>query len=166
MAPGKKTHDGHKCKGPSVLDHIDNNPENNPIDGSNWQELCKGHNARKNPRGRGRYHKTLHGNGKTIINKYRPITIEMSMAIRMRKNLEAEPFIRAYVLKTIKTYGQLDKSDLINAASEEFTKRTEKTISQQAVRSYLEKLLNPINGDLEEIPGELGEPIVKLREKT
>ncbi len=37
------------CSPLLILDHIDNNPMNNPVDGSNHQWLCRSHNVRKNP---------------------------------------------------------------------------------------------------------------------
>ena len=37
------------CRGDILLDHIDNNSDNNPTDGSNNQWLCRSHNLKKNP---------------------------------------------------------------------------------------------------------------------
>lgn len=120
MAPGKKSHDGHKCKGPSILDHIDNDPENNPKDGSNFQELCKGHNARKNPRGRGRFHKVLHGRGKNIRETEREwendrLKVE---TLALKLNLEREPLFRLAAKRIVAKHGIVNRKDLIDACCE------------------------------------------------
>lgn len=49
---GGVDHDGNKCKGELCVDHEDNNNDNNPEDGSNWRVRCRGHNGRKNHRGK------------------------------------------------------------------------------------------------------------------
>ncbi len=54
--------DGKRCKRckhkatprSSVVDHVDNNPLNNPKHGRNWQILCHSCNTKKNPRGAGK----------------------------------------------------------------------------------------------------------------
>jgi len=48
---GKIDHNGAECKGEWCVDHVDNDNDNNPEDGSNWALRCRGHNGRKNHRG-------------------------------------------------------------------------------------------------------------------
>ncbi len=95
------------CKGDMILDHIDNNAENNPPDGSNWQLLCRSHNRRKNPGLPRRF-----ANKFASANKFgysqevkrgrnrEGIPIR-GMSAEMRKSEEAKPKILNWILNEI-----------------------------------------------------------------
>lgn len=141
-----------------VVDHIDNDKTNNPADGSNWQLATQSENVKKRITSLGRKPKTpsiikYQELKKSIYNK-QTNSVPRDTPLQMVKNLEAEPFIRHFFDCIIDTYHpkSVNKDDLVNAAAEAFTKETKKTISQQAVRGYLEKRLNPINGSFEVDP--------------
>ena len=89
-----------------ILDHNDNNPENNPKDGSNWQILCKRDNYKKNPRGKNKKEES------SIIERPRASTIEMVT------NLRAEPAFRHWLFEYLRKHNKIEEETAINMGAE------------------------------------------------
>ena len=158
-----------------IVDHIDNDKKNNPADGSNWQLLCDACNVRKRLQ-----YKARKKRSSSKFNKIRrvkrsltPIPIGETLQFRtaqMKKNSEAELPCRGYLERKIKELQPVQKTKLLNATANWYTKMTEArgcpdTISVETVGNYLAKMTQDINGDFEE--GTLDDHVVvRKREAT
>ena len=138
--------DGDRCTKELVLDHKDNNSSHNPPDGSNWQILCRGHNHRKNPRGKIRFdgmaklkHLRERGGEQERLEEFEARPARPQHA-EMKKNIDCEPVFRRTVAHLVDKHGEVEQKTLINAASEKAG------VSQQTGTRYLEKLTS-ILGD-------------------
>lgn len=141
------------CKGQLVIDHADNNNENNPPDGSNHRIRCRGHNIRKNPRGKGSRKDKFDGMKRLKISlereraRAREYQTENGGAVvryaEMAKNKEAEPVYRKAALRIVATHGIVAKKDLNDSCSEWAQ------CSTQTGYRYLDKLLAKWGGKLE-----------------
>lgn len=145
------------CRGALVIDHVDNNNDNNPANGSNFQWLCRAHNVAKNPPGHHR-----------AVNKFADIKhLEQSLErervrereranryaipdegtiIRyeeLRINKQAEPKARRLTRRLIEKNGVVNTKDLIDSVSEQCG------ISQQTYRRYLDKMISRWGGFLQ-----------------
>jgi hypothetical protein len=80
-----------------IIDHIDNNNDNNPNDGSNYQLLCRRHNALKSIRA-----KHEHRPQQFV----RPVID--TMPATMQKNQEAEPKFVKWLKEYLKENGELE----------------------------------------------------------
>ena len=115
--------DGHPCKGQLVVHHIDNNPRNNPPDGSNWRCACHGHNTRMHPRGRSRYHKVLQGKERIALSNTMRERIERGRAEvtrvsgELQKSETIRPIVENWILEDIRRNGKLETSEAINSCS-------------------------------------------------
>jgi hypothetical protein len=174
--PGEKYLDSHNQEKKTYLelDHVDGNPENNPSDGSNWQLLCVPCNRLKSAPDRKRKpkfqgHIEFRKSLELKIKRYGKANKErlLMQYATMEKNRNAEPIVKDFINKTVESLGSVEKSVLINAAAEEVSLRSEGTISQQAVKNYLDKKCNPINGTLEyfEHPKQSGHWMVRKRKE-
>lgn len=154
--------DGHACKGILCVDHIDNNNNNNPRDGRNWQYLCRGHNGRKNHRQASRKPKLFEfqdlkeslkrGRRKEDRNE-RGDEIE-EVVIRfaeMDKNKKASPVFREFVSMVLDGVKHISKKDLLDAGAEYVTQVLGDGcgIDQQTAERYLKKLCAPFVGKFE-----------------
>jgi hypothetical protein len=160
-----------KCKGDLVIDHIDNNNDNNPVDGSDWQWLCRSHNVKKDPPKAGRsVNRFLDGKGleqslyrnnnrdtETIGQHECRLEREWLMPATMKKNRESEPVFRKAVKALIAKYGRMKRRDLLNAACEKAQ------CVQCTGANYLEKMCS-VCGDYEyEEDKHTGELWVKIK---
>jgi len=81
-----------------VIDHIDNNNDNNPSDGSNYQLLCRRHNTLKGIRAKKEQ--------RPLAQYTRPVID--TMPATMQKNQEAEPKFVKWLKEYLKEYGELE----------------------------------------------------------
>lgn len=111
--------DGERCsicgrRPPEVyleIDHKDGDSKNNPLDGSNYQLLCRHDNRKKNPRGKGRGSSKLRSDS---IDTAAPTSAEF------RKNQIAEPLFRHWLheqMRTIKP-ARITLAEAINSGAE------------------------------------------------
>lgn len=154
------------------LHHKDDNPENNPQDGSNWALACHSCNCRQTPRGK-RKHPYFAGfknlkelyesksKGKRSWQDER----EWQYAQRnikpatMRKNEEAEPLFRGAVNELITKLGEMKRKDLLDAASERAN------CSQSTGARYLDKLIS-LFGEYDCNPDKDNEMVVTRRKEA
>jgi len=135
----------HPCRGETLLHHRDNNPNNhNP---ANLENLCRGHNARTDPRGR-QFNPKF--NGINRLNQYREEHERRGKPYEMVKGEKAELFFRTHVVDLLREHGEQRVEDVIDAVKNEFNAKTKWTISQKALFGYYKAMRNPINGTLEE----------------
>jgi hypothetical protein len=150
-----------------IIHHVDRNPSNNPVDGSNWLLLCQSCNVRRDPRGPQSYAKfTSHLRLKTYylsekdVEKHTPKPRYAEMA----KSEEAHLLFRSFVAETVAKLVSVNKWTLLDAGAEEFHKRTGQSVSQQALAKVLDQLCNMINGDFQYCQeGEEGDWFVRRR---
>lgn len=127
--------DGERCaicgrRPPGVyleIDHRDGDPRNNPIDGSNFQLLCRGDNRTKNPRGKGRRKSALNAES---IDTARPSSAEFL------KNQISEPLFCHWLdtkMRTVKPARML-LSETINSGA------YVAQCTQPTIKKYLMKL--------------------------
>ena len=134
-----------------VIDHINNEKTDNPLDGSNWNQACKSCNTKKDHK----HHSTSPKFNKHIEYKQyieRKNESERRVPRELEKGEEAEQFFRGYVKKTFETLKEVSEKILVNSGKEEFNRVTGKTISQQALGTYLDAMTNPLNGRYECFP--------------
>jgi len=154
--------EGCACKGDLCVDHIDNNNNHNPKDGSNWQWLCRGHNGRKNHRGASRKPKLFdfqdlkeslkRGRNKRAKNERGDEEEEVKIRFaEMDKNKKASPIFREFVSMVIAEVKLVSKKDLLDAGAEYVTQTLGDGcgIDQQTAERYLKKLCAPIVGKFE-----------------
>lgn len=164
--------DGHRCKrcrkgpktvGPLKVDHIDNDPHNNPKNGKNWQLLCHACNIKKNPRGPGR---------RGIDARHRLLSLEKerereserdgeserirARTMEMQRNIDCEPKFKTWIEGMIGELSSLDVNDLVNAAANYVG------CSQQTIRRYLDKVTS-FTGEYEYYTDEEGKRRVRAR---
>jgi hypothetical protein len=176
--PGETYLDSHNQEKKTYLelDHVDGNPENNPPDGSNWQLLCVPCNRLKSAPDRKRKPKfrsfeQLKKCKLERVRKYGKMNTESLLVqyASMQKNLVAEPIVTVFIDRTVEDLGSVDRSVLINAAAQEVSLQTKgkSSIGQGAVRGYLDRRCNPINGTLEyfEHPKQSGHWMVRKRKE-
>jgi len=135
----------YPCRGEVLLHHSNNNPNDNEPE--NLENLCRGHNARTDPRGRQRSPKF---NGINRLKQYQQDHDVIGKPPQMEKGEQAEAFFRLYVVELLTREGEHRVEDVIDAAKNEFNKRTKNTVSQKALFSYYKSMRNPINGTLHE----------------
>lgn len=157
-----------------ILHHIDNNPENNPEDCSNWMLVCKSCNTTYHPRGpskRGiRMRHKLHClNKNTNENEYENESENINNIVHNEKDLvvrvsaelakheECVPRFNKFIETVISVSKTVKVKDLIDGAAYELN------ISQQTARRYLDCASNPINGKYSYYIGEDSEKWLKLR---
>jgi hypothetical protein len=152
------------------LDHIDGNPENNPEDGSNHQLLCVPCNRLKSAKDKPRApkfqsHVEFKKLRKIRMRKYGSVRNErlLQQYVSMAKNLNAEPIAIKFFEETVIKYVTIGRDDLVNAAANEVELKTAQTIGQTAVRGYLDKKTNPINGIYEEYQDAEGNWCIRKR---
>lgn len=110
--------DGEKCQickkvPPFVyleIDHKDGNKSNNPVDGSNYQLLCRSDNRKKDPRGKGR--------GKVLI-QYGVSMIQREMTPEMQRNEKCEGKWRHWLYNTMKRRGRMTIREITFEGAEE-----------------------------------------------
>lgn len=95
-----------------VLHHIDNDPDNNPKDGSNWAIACKPHNHILNPRGLSRFNPKRNLRIEDL-RRTRPQTEEM------RRNIKAKTLFLEYFHVCIDQFGKVDIDDICGFVSRE-----------------------------------------------
>jgi len=179
------------CSANMVLHHIDNNPENNPIDGSNHEPLCRCHNIKCDPPSdRTRRHKFLRDNeseqytgrggegeggrrskGEIIFDNGGEPPIVRSM--EQLKSIILKPKFEKVVRKVMKREKEAKWSDLIDAgvqdAKEKFDNGTELSITIKTAEDWLRPLCSALSRSapfyMERVSGE---KIVRwrTREKT
>jgi hypothetical protein len=108
-----------------VLDHKDNNPENNPRSGSNWQLLCKGHNHRKNQRGKNKY---------ATITKLSDLRIATPASLELKLKQEKYPQFIEWLTLELEDRKQWNKDDILNSGAFVFD------LSQKTLERYLDAL--------------------------
>jgi hypothetical protein len=170
--------DNPKCAGDlgrPVLDHWDNNPNNN--DPANLVALCRSCNTKKNPRGRGK--KGTYGEAKMRSicerdteggkvaggerkRKISGLDVEKNERLlvcspEMKKNQEAEPAFRRWVRRILRRHGTLSASDVRNGGAEKVGIDPANT-----ARRYLDKLCS-IEGRFEYYRHESGEIYVRAK---
>lgn len=163
MRPGESLSDGHTCAGRLILHHIDNNPCNNPTDGSNWMILCLGHNHRCNPRGKVSFHNPKYAKR---LGEFRLewMKRERIRSESLRRNIIAEPIATEFIERTMQSNERVQLKDLVNGARQEVRLQTEmrygkkrrESIGRKAVVEYLEPYCNPFNGIFEMVDDEKG----------
>lgn len=116
--------DEFSCRGKIVLDHIDANPENNPADASNWQLLCRGHNARKAKRVRESQAKfASHLRIKhSLLTEAEKASRREQYGIRgisaeLKKSEEIRPKIEDWILETVEREGKLEVLEAMNSSA-------------------------------------------------
>ena len=148
-----------------IVHHRNNDPSDNPADGSNWILLCQRCNIKRDPRGKRTCpkfssHLRLKEARERAHPQFVPLRHEMIYPpardiegdvprvrnMEMAKNLQAEPLFIEFVTKIVSKHVQVNKLDLLDAGAQNFRNKTGNTISQQALGSYLKKLCNPFNG--------------------
>jgi len=117
-----------------VLHHRDNNPENNPKDGSNWAIACRSHNARLNPRGLGKF------------NPRRALRIEDLRTSRpsteeMRRNKVAKPLFIEYFTLCIDEDGFVNIDDICGYVSRESAKLIPGGVVTATVERYCDDMV-------------------------
>jgi len=139
------------CAGNRVLDHKDNNPKNNPPDGSNWQILCRSHNRRKNPGAPRRFSNNFAGRLKMGYSqevkrgRNREGIPIRGMSAEMRKSEEAKPKI----LKWIKDEIAKDKDRRIETLEAVNSGACIGDVKQKSVGEYIDAWTSRA-GELEE----------------
>ncbi len=178
------------CSPEIILDHIDNNDDNNPSDGSNWQWLCRCHNVKKDPphdrSARHKYkeiNKSEHymekGKGRRVYgrkdlgseNKFwngGDVLIVRSM--EMAKNMACQPMFKVIIKKIMRRYGEAKWNKLIDAGMQDtrvvLHDGTVLTIGVKAAEGYLRALTSDLSSTAPfkfEIIG--GEKVVKWRKE-
>lgn len=118
--------DEFPCRGNIVLDHIDGNPENNPPDGSNWQLLCRGHNARKARRVREsrakfashlRIKHSLVRSTEAEKASRRELYGIRGISAELKKSEEIRPRIEEWIIQTVERDGKLELSEALNSGA-------------------------------------------------
>jgi hypothetical protein len=143
------------CRGKIVLDHIDGNPENNPPDASNWQLLCRGHNARKVNRVRDSRAKfSSHTRIKySLLTEAGKASRREQYGIRgisaeLKKSEEIRPKIEEWILETIEREKRLELLEAMNSSA--YIGRC----NQGTVKKYIEALTSRVGPlRLEEVDG-------------
>ena len=135
----------YPCRGEVLLHHSNNNPNDNEPE--NLENLCRGHNARTDPRGRQRSPKF---NGIKRLLQSREEHERRGKPYEMEKGERAELYFRKSVVDLLRKHGEQRVEDVIDAVKNEFTTETEITISQKALYTYYRAMANPLNGTLEE----------------
>ena len=87
----------------------------------------------------------------------------------MAKNLKGEKIFRYFAMKVCSEVDRVNRDDLIDAGAEECSQKN-CSLTQQTIKRYLDKLVNRINGPLEEFeletsPGH-SDFFVRLRPKS
>src|SRR3990167_1282259 len=147
--PAAKVKDPSKQVWRLILHHVDDNNENNPIDGSNHEAACDSCNLilrkpYKHTKGY-KYHK----NWKEVLNSpHRRRTLNQRPA-QMQKAEKAYPFFADFLERTIAKLIEVDEDSLIDAAAKEFFEAQNEYISQETLGTYLDRLCNRINGNYE-----------------
>lgn len=159
---GEVEFDGRPCKGEWVVDHVDNDNDHNPVDGSNWQILCKGGNGRKNKRGPSRNVKytdfndlkeslerirvRLEGRKSETSRKgndYSTISAELEKSGRCKK-------VVVDFVDTILTMNETVKVKDLALGAAKFTMDVygpDQGVDQQTTERYIEVLAAPFTGD-------------------
>ena len=173
--------DGHICKrcrkgpktvGPLKVDHIDNDPHNNPKNGKNWQLLCHACNIKKNPRGPGKRgirlrHKLLYlGREEQSKNEGQGASESADLRVRvlsaeMKKNVECEWRFREWLIETLTELQVMARSDATDGGAEHLT-RLGYSITQQTTDRYLQKMTSFV-GQVEVFTGEDGRRYIRLK---
>lgn len=91
------------------IDHIDGKKNCNPIDGSNYQLLCRKHHRLKHPRGKAK---------RSVLISDGIVEGENRMSPEMKKNRKAEPAFRHWLFDIVKKHGRYPVKDAINAGAE------------------------------------------------
>lgn len=129
-----------------VLDHKDNDAENNPKTGTNWQLLCKGHNHRKNPRG---------GNKYAAITKLSDLRTAKPSSLELKLKQEKYPQFIEWLRLEIEDRKQWRYDEILNSGAYIFD------LSQKTLERYLDACCS------EHGPFELGEDeMVRLKQPT
>ena len=171
--------DGDKCKmckKPSkylVLDHIDNNRKYNPLDGSNWQALCRSCNTKKNPRGHSK--RGLHARDRMkhymsvcvceydndhisqrekAFQNYDVVTTSEQLMI----NKESERLFRKWLLEVLVQVGLIEFREAVNSGAEHAH------CSQVTINRYLDKLCS-YEGKFEYILDKNNRKFIRLKEE-
>lgn len=155
MRKGRPRHDGHRCKGKPRIDHINNiDTDNRP---ENLQELCHGHNTRKNPRGKSRFHSSrIHNSlkdNKKSVSETEAVTQSERETVSSRKRISEvtrykERSIREQAWKKfaeeveriLRKEGPMPRWKLIINASAGTKTEHEPPISQKTGGDYLDQL--------------------------
>lgn len=141
---GSQHRDEHPCRGEVLLHHKNNNPN----DGSpeNLENLCRGHNARTDPRGPQTVDKwTSWKNLKHSITERRN-----RKPFEMVKAEKADDYFRDFVKEFFQTNTEVKVDDLIDAAKEGIYKAKKISVAQKTLFNVYRSMRNPINGSLVE----------------
>lgn len=149
------------------IHHKDGDRTHNPPDGSNWALMCHPCNVRESPHGppmHDRFSTHLHFKESRTYQRTRERLAVKTLA--MQRNVTAEPIVREFAREKIKEKGEVGLEDLIDAAAEEVLRRTKSrcSITQERVRLYLDKMLNPLTGEYEIFEDEDGVEWIRRRQ--
>ena len=109
-----------------VLDHKDNDPANNPRNGSNWQLLCRAHNHLKNPRGKGRFHPER-------ALRIEDLRTTQPQSAEMEKNQYSEPIFTEWLRQELEDNNEIHIDEAINSGA------YIADCSQKTVQRYINK---------------------------
>ena len=151
MAPGKPKADGHPCSGPIVLDHADGRRDHNPQNGSNWQNLCMGHNRRKSKKAgphRAKFtrHIDLRHSRQREFKRLRNSGTIRYMSGEMWKSEQAKPKVIEWIMNEIASQGALLVEEAVNSGA------FMGNVDQGTVRKYIDTLTSkagPLKRDFE-----------------
>jgi len=155
------------------LDHTDNNPWNNPADGSNWRLLCRTCNVLKGVEQRGEGEREEDGkrltDAEAMGEEGKAMVVEMGSQTRrlkqqanyisgetsLKANAISEPMFRDYCITRVFREQQVEKSRLLSSGAEVSGCHPKKTAPY-----YLEKLTSDegvlaeveANGDIWIVP--------------
>lgn len=132
-----------------IVHHLDNNNDHNPPDGSNWLLLCQPCNIKRRVLKAKRSTRKFASFKRLKLSLTRESEREEPIIryAEMWKNRQAEQLFRDFVAQTISELKEVEKGDLLDAGAENHYKKTQDHISQQALKRYLDKLSNDINGN-------------------
>jgi hypothetical protein len=156
------------CSTQLIVDHIDNNPDNNPTDGSNFQWLCRCHNLKKNPPADA-FRNAKFSNNNVLKHSLREgggrekggerknqkenefwnggdVLIVRNM--EMAKNITCKPIFQMSVKKIMRRVKEASWSDLVEAAVQETKAILHNGNELSIVIGTGEKWLKPMTADL------------------
>jgi hypothetical protein len=155
-----------KCgkKPARILHHVDNNPENNPADMTNWEGRCQPCNIKSHPRGVGK--RGIRARHKMILLmresarecESEPESTKVQVQTKeMEKNSVCEPKFREWLADIIEDVGTISIEDAVNGGAEYVQ------CSPQTVKRYLDKLCS-FTGGYEYYANEEGKRFVRLKQ--
>jgi len=159
----KRDSAGHSCRGGIIVHHIDGDPQNNPMDGSNWRFECRGHNARLDARGikahlpSGERNIVEHKGIKVSLKRVRErrhsgAANELSVtSAEFEKNMRCEPKFRECVEMILNERSSARVQELAAAGAEYTTQifGAGRGIDTQTALRYLQKMYAPFIGRYE-----------------